>query len=90
MPLMRFTVALFAVHLAFLVGSGPGATEEKKNESKPAGITLEDIGRGLKRAAQNIENEIPKLGPAIGDTIRKMTGKDGANSSKENAQREHK
>ena len=39
------------------------------------GLTLEDIGRGLKSAAKNIGDEIPKIGPAIGETFKKATDK---------------
>ena len=45
------------------------------------GLTLEDIGKGLKSAAQNIENEIPKIGPAIGETFKKVTGKESEKQS---------
>ena len=40
------------------------------------GLTLENLGRGIKSAAKNIEEEIPKIGPAIGDTFKKVTGGD--------------
>lgn len=46
-----------------------GKTEESK------GVTVEDLGRGLKSAAQNIEKEIPKLGSAIGNAAKKITEK---------------
>ena len=45
------------------------------------GLTLEDVGRGLKSAAQNIEKEIPKIGPAIGETLKKGTGKESEKQS---------
>jgi hypothetical protein len=45
-------------------------TEESK------GITIEDIGRGLKSAAQNVEKEIPKIGSAIGNAVKKITAKE--------------
>ena len=35
---------------------------------------LDEIGRGLKSAAKNIEEEIPKIGPAIGKTFKQVTG----------------
>jgi len=37
------------------------ADTQKKEDTK--GMTMEDIGRGLKSAAHNIEKEIPKIGP---------------------------
>ena len=43
----------------------------RKNGSNQ-GMTLNDIGRGLKSAAKNIEEEIPKVGPAISDTFKKV------------------
>ena len=49
--------------------------EDQKADSSH-GITLDDIGRGLKSAAKNIGDEIPKIGPAIGDTFKKVTGQD--------------
>jgi hypothetical protein len=38
------------------------------------GLTVDDLTRGLRSAAQNIEKEIPKIGPAIGKTIKSVTG----------------
>jgi hypothetical protein len=52
------------------------------------GLTLEEIGRGLKSAARNIEEEIPKIGPAIGKTFKQVTGGETqANKSKEPPQK---
>lgn len=39
------------------------------------GITVDDLGRGLKSAAHNIEKEIPKMGAAIGNAVKKITEK---------------
>ena len=38
------------------------------------GRTLDEIGRGLKSAAKSVEEEIPKIGPAIGKTFKQITG----------------
>jgi hypothetical protein len=57
------------------------ADTQKSQGSK--GITVDDLGRGLKSAAKNIEKEIPKIGPAIAETVKKITGKD---SEKQKAQ----
>ncbi|MBX3347714.1 MAG: hypothetical protein KF747_03130 [Nitrospira sp.] len=38
------------------------------------GLTVDDLTRGLRSAARNIEKEIPKIGPAIGKTIKSVTG----------------
>lgn len=55
------------------------ADTQKSQESK--GITVDDLGRALKSAAQNIEREIPKIGPAIGETVKKIMGKDSEKQS---------
>lgn len=71
---------------ALLVALGPGAgalpaaAEQPKSEEKK-GTTIEDVGRALKSAEQNIEKEIPKIGPAIVDTFKKATGKTSSKSS---------
>jgi hypothetical protein len=50
--------------------------EEAQKSEDSKGVTVQDLGRGLKSAAQNIEKEIPKIGPAIADTVKKLSGKD--------------
>ena len=53
------------------------AAAESSGSSKAGpnqGLTLDEIGRGLKSAAKNIEDEIPKIGPAIGKTFKRVTG----------------
>jgi hypothetical protein len=50
------------------------STDNRKTE-KSKGITVDDLGRGLKSAAQNIEKEIPKMGSAIGNAVKKITEK---------------
>jgi len=57
--------------------AGNSAGNQKTEESK--GITVEDLVRGLKSAEQNVEKEIPKIGPAIGETFKKITGKSSDN-----------
>lgn len=49
-------------------------TDNRKTEQSN-GITVDDLGRGLKSAAQNIEKEIPKMGSAIGNAIKKIKEK---------------
>ena len=49
--------------------AGAGHTRENK------GTTVDDLGRGLKSAAQNVEREIPKIGSAIGNAVKKLTEK---------------
>ena len=64
------------------------ADTQKSQESK--GITVDDLGRGLKSAAQNIEKEIPKILPAIGETFKKITGKDSEKQSAQSPEKEKK
>ena len=56
------------------IASSKPADGQKAETSK--GLTLEDIAQGLKSAAKNIGDEIPKIGPAIGETFNKATGKE--------------
>jgi hypothetical protein len=50
-------------------------TAEKKGSEPNKGLTLQDIGRGLQSAANNIGNEIPKIGPAIGKMFKQEEDK---------------
>ena len=74
---------VFILLLTFLMlaalPSVSSATSESTDTDKIGpnqGLTLENIGRGIKSAAKNIEEEIPKIGPAIGETFKKVTGSD--------------
>ncbi len=73
------TAMVIACFVALGFSAAPGIAadsgETQKKEEKK-GITVDDLGRGLKSAEQNIEKEIPKIGPAIGETIKKLGGKD--------------
>lgn len=55
-------------------GTGLASAESQKAEGNKD-ITVDDLGRGLKSAAQNVEKEIPKIGSAIGETFKKITDK---------------
>ena len=50
------------------------STDNRKTEDSK-GVTVDDLGRGLKSASQNIEKEIPKMGSAIGNAVKKITEK---------------
>lgn len=50
------------------------AASESSGTGSNQGLTLDEIGRGLKSAAKNIEEEIPKIGPAISKTFKQVTG----------------
>lgn len=59
------------------VFGGPDTQPHDPNK----GLTVEGLARGVKSAAQNIEKEIPKLGTAIGKTIKTITGKGSGQAS---------
>jgi hypothetical protein len=69
--------------LLLMVGSGLASAEAPQTE-RNKGLTVEDLARGVRSAAQNIEKEIPKIGPAIGKTVKSITG----NSSEKKSPRE--
>jgi hypothetical protein len=69
--------------LLLMVGSGLASAEAPQTE-RNKGLTIEDLARGVRSAAQNIEKEIPKIGPAIGKTVKSITG----NSSEKKSPRE--
>ena len=81
---MRIIVILLFL---FLWSDGPALTANAASESSGTGkagsnqgLTLDEIGRGLKSAAKNIEEEIPKIGPAIGKTFKQVIGGEKAQS----------
>ena len=74
MPRMALVASLFALNSYFVAGPTLASSDNQKTDGGK-GITVEDIGRGLKRAAQNVERAIPKIGPAIGETVKKIMGK---------------
>jgi len=59
--------------LGFSTGTFAEAADSQQVEQRK-GLTVDDLTRGLRSAAQNIEKEIPKIGPAIGKTIKSVTG----------------
>ena len=67
--------ALLVVGLTPAAAADSSASAENRTTEDSKGITVDDLGRGLKSAAQNIEKEIPKMGSAIGYAIKKITEK---------------
>jgi hypothetical protein len=51
----------------------PAIAAESRSVEQSKGLTVDDLGRGLKSAAKNVENEIPKIGSAIGNAVKKIT-----------------
>ena len=74
---MRRTAILACLVVLGISQPAGAASESDDNQKSEAntGISVEDLGRGLKSAEQNIEREIPKIGPAIVDTVKKLTDK---------------
>lgn len=84
-------ICTFAVGLTVQAAAAAEPTEKNTGKVGPnQGLTLEDIGRGLKSAVKNVENEIPKIGPAIGDTFKKVTGKESEKQSSPSSSKEKK
>ena len=75
---MRITAILACLVVLGLSQATEAASDSADNQKSEAskGITVEDFGRALKSAEQNIEREIPKIGPAIVDTGKKFIGKE--------------
>jgi len=71
---IRMTGCLLVLGSILITGTGMASAESQEAEGNK-GITVDDVGRGLKSAAQNVEKEIPKIGSAIGETFKKITDK---------------
>ena len=71
---VRMTGCLLVLSSFLISGAGSASAESQKAEGNK-GITVDDLGRGLKSAAQNVEKEIPTIGSAIGETFKKITDK---------------
>lgn len=82
------TICLWGLLTPFLaVGDVLCAAEPRESQSQQAeqtnGVTVDGLTRGVRSAAQNIEKEIPKIGAAVGRTIKSI----GSNSSKKQPDR---
>jgi hypothetical protein len=80
-----------AMILTLMLSSGQALAAEAEEAQKSEGskgITLQELGRGLKSAEQNIEKEIPKIGPAIADTVKKLSGKDSEKTSPDSPEKQ--
>jgi len=75
---------LWLLTLLLVLGSGLVSAESPQTE-RSKGLTVEDLARGIRSAGQNIEQEIPKIGPAIGKTVTSITG----NSSEKKPTQQH-
>lgn len=73
---MKNTVVIVGLLLMLLGLSQPAQSAEGSG-----GITVEHLKQGLKSAAHNVEKEIPKIGSAIGNTVKKLTDKEPTKQS---------
>ncbi|MGH7205846.1 MAG: hypothetical protein ACREI2_06515 [Nitrospiraceae bacterium] len=80
---------MLVLWLSQAAGAASDSADTQKSEGSK-GITVDDLGRALKSAGQNIEREIPKIGPAIGETVKKITGKDSEKQSPQSPEKEKK
>ncbi len=89
---MRRTAVIMLMLVLWLSQAAWAASDsadtQKSQESK--GITVDDLGRALTSAAQNIEREIPKIGTAIGETVKKIMGKDSEKQSPQSPEKQKK
>jgi peptidoglycan hydrolase CwlO-like protein len=68
-------VALLFVGFSQTAIAASSASSDSHKTGDGKGLTVDDLGRGLKSAANNIEKEIPKFGSAVGNAIKKITEK---------------
>jgi hypothetical protein len=80
-------VGVLVLGLSQTAESASNSAETQKTEESK-GVTVDDLARGLKSAAQNIEQEIPKLGAAIGNAVKKITEKEPANEPEKQSPQE--
>jgi peptidoglycan hydrolase CwlO-like protein len=74
-------VALFVLGFSQAAAAASSTSAENRKTGDSKGLTVDDLGRGLKSAANNIEKEIPKIGSAIGNAVKKITEKGSEKSS---------
>lgn len=95
----RQITALMVAMLVLGFTAGVGAAETAGDNQSSAGqstqgngkgLTVDNLGRGLKSAARNIEQEIPKIGPAIGSTFKNLTGKGSGKSAPQTSDKDKK
>ena len=70
-----------SLHLVALPSSAASESSGTDKTGSNQGLTVDDVKRGLKSAAKNIEEEIPKIGPAVGKTFKQVTGNDKGTST---------
>jgi len=88
--MLRLAVTIISIGLLtilLVMGNAVGAAESQTAKSRQAepgkSLTVNDLTRGVRSAAQNIEKEIPKIGAAVGKTLKSI----GSNNSKNSQDR---
>jgi hypothetical protein len=66
---------LLIVGLTQTTTAASSAPGNDPNTQGSKGVTVDDLGKGLKSAAHNIEKEIPRMGSVIGNALKKITDK---------------
>ncbi len=79
-----YRMVMIVVMLSFSGLIQAAIAAESRSTEERKGLTVDDLGRGLKSAAKNVENEIPKIGSAIGNAVSKIRekGQDKLSSQK--------
>lgn len=83
--MVMIIAAVFVVGFIEAITTVPSSSADRQNTEGSKGVTVDDIGRGVKSAAQNIEKEIPKMGSAIGSAFKKITEQGSRKSSSQEA-----
>jgi len=69
-----FLSMLLLAQIVALPGHAASDSTGRARTDSGQGLSLDEIGRGVKSAAKHIEEEIPKIGPAIGKAFKQVTG----------------
>jgi hypothetical protein len=87
---VSFIAAILVVGFAQVAVAASSTSADKRNTEESKGLTVDDLGRGLKSAAKNVENEIPKIGSAIGNAVKKITEKGSEKPSSQEPAKQNK
>ena len=83
---MHRTVIIIVTFVVIGIAQTTAAASSNSGDNRKTGdgkgLTVDDLGRGLKSAANNVEKEIPKFGSAIGNAFKKITEKGSEKPSK--------
>lgn len=83
--MVMIIAALFVIGFIEAITTVPSSSADRQSTEGSKGVTVDDLGRGIKSAAQNIEKEIPKIGSAIGSAFKKITEQGSGKSSSQEA-----